>query len=145
MHLILDLHFMFKCHENKHKHVCVQLLECGIACRESYYVATCESANKDLILQDFEVKQSLDLTCGVSTFATVGRRTAPQTIAEQEGQRRLEQALDNLRDAIPPCLFARRWQLLRARAHGGQAVVQVRRCMLLQRLFDACYPYSNTK
>jgi hypothetical protein len=59
-------------------------------------------------------------------FDTVGRSTMPKTLATQQSQQRVERALDNLRDASPSLLFARRWQLLQARAYGGQAVVQVR-------------------
>ena len=64
------------------------------------------------------------------TSILASRHTMPKTLAKVQHQQRLELALDNLRDAKPPLLFARRWELLQARAYGGQAVVQVRRPML---------------
>jgi hypothetical protein len=42
-------------------------------------------------------------------------------------EEQLVQALDNMTLVAPPMPFAGRWQLLRERKRGGQAVVQVRR------------------
>ena len=64
--------------------------------------------------------------CTTLSSATIGRRIAHKTLAEQGAAERLERALDNMREASPPVLFAGRWQLLQARTRGGQALVQAR-------------------
>ena len=63
--------------------------------------------------------------CTTMSDGTLGRTTMPKTLVEQGLERKLERALDNMRVTSPPLLFAKRWQLLQARARGGQALVQV--------------------
>ena len=69
---------------------------------------------------------SLDTYFTGDTSILASRHTTLKTLAKEQHRQRLELALDNLSNAKPPLLFARRWQLLQARAYGGQAVVQVR-------------------
>ena len=52
--------------------------------------------------------------------------TRPRTLQMQSAEKRLTQALDNLRNSTPAQLFAGRYQLLSERVQGGQALVTAR-------------------